>query len=496
MNPSAWSALLQAMEDETLGAAKPLPTEIPVKEPSGEVAPLVEPAPVAAPSEPAAPSAPPPAAPAERPSMRNLAQQYGIDMNDVQPTPRTANPSRLTSDLSRASSTLGAAIAGVKPDTSYADTLEKRGASDAAATDKSNDDLTNFKRQLMLRVASDRAAKPGTGPLDPTSAEYLAAVAHIEGNDRMKAVWDRIVAKSKEYGVVPDPYRLAKDFKLGTAEGHNQSEENSIRTQTGANTRQVKGQGFIREMDAVNHGQTVALRGLDNELKKISQANNADHPFRDFAGDVIPDVESAKLVRRNDALAAQMEFLAKKLITEIKTNDALDQKNPLSNRVIAETYQELLNIARDKENFGVPSGKDMEQLALMVADPRSWMEFFTDQGTASLESLIANTRARGEAFAQTNHFGPYGQKNGKAASPNFTPPGAPAAPTTAPLSPREAVKKALLRAQEAGTALTGATEVAPDAKIKVQDENGKTGRIPAAAVEAWLKKNPARKALE
>jgi hypothetical protein len=505
MNPSVYSALMQALEEESEAV---LPTDVAVKEPNGEIAPVVE---DAAP-EPVKPLAPPLAGTPEVPA-RTLGDKYGLDdLSDAQPAPRAKNDLVLPASLSRAGAKLGAALAGVKAYTSAGDSIEKHGAVVAQGQDKVNDDLTKFKQQLMLRTA-DARSKKGDGPLDPTAPEYLAAVAQIEGQPRTKAVWDRITARSKEFGVVPDPYRFLKDFKTGTAESQVQSDTNSLRSATQAGIRQDKGISFRREQDARDYAQTLSLRELDHELKSIKAAKDAGHPFRDFAdSDSPPTLEEAKLVRRNDALAGQLNFLTKKLMNEIKTNSALDKKNPLANAVVYQTYQEILNIARDKENFGVPSHNDMEQLGRMIANPTTWMELVSGQGIASLQSLLDNNQARTEIFAQTNRFGPYGQKAGQTVGPNanapdssaWPSPGAPAPSATPKPTNYERVKKAVQRAKgaaaEAGTAIVGGvtdavTEVSPDAEIDVVNENGDEGTVPASQIEAWLKENPKRRAL-
>lgn len=489
---SNYAALMKLLEDETLGAVHPPPLDVATEVkmdgvPVEPVAPIEPPPATVAP-----PVEPPPAVggAATRKRYTTVGADMGVDMSDAVPLPRTENPNRFAADMSRASSTLGAAIAGVKPDYGFADNMEKRGASDAAALDKSNDDDTNFKRQLLLRVVQDKAAKGDPKLADESTPEWKSADALYSTDPRLKAQWLAYKSETRAKGLPADVNLFQKNAV-------------SIRSQYGADDRTDRGITSRVESreDSQAHAKEMQDREVNNWLDKADVTDwyrkqedyrQASHPHRAIMPGVQPpSMDTQKKILDADAKADEMKILIRAVRKTVAGLSPTERINPFQNEQLRVQYGLLRDTYRIWKNFGVPSGKDMDMIRDVVDDDRRFINIISNRNDAALDTLDGHIGAATDSFAHNYGYGAYGTGGADTA----------AAPPSA--DPRTIVRNRLMGGSAptpspaaAAPAEPGVTQVDPNQKIRVQDENGKTGRIPASAIEAWLAKNPARKALE
>lgn len=485
---SLYAALLQAAEDEATGAAS-LPTDEPVLEPGGQPATVEEmqAEPVITP-----PSEPPPAAPAvkaapaapEAPkSFRDYLMQYGLSEKDVTPLQRTPNSSSFAADIGRAGNTIGAAFAGTKPDSSFYDNMEKRGAGEAAGRDAAMDSATKFKQQFMLKVGDDKKAAKSAAMKDPSSPEYLAAVAQIKGDPDTSKRWDKVVAEARGFGVVPDPELFIKNFKMSQAVAQQGADSRTEKSQAGADRRMGLSQDFRREMVGTEATIRIAQTQYQSELKKASEARDAYHPNRIQLGPV--DIVDARKMRALDTDAQFILGQIDLLREEIRKhgNDVL-RVIPGFRGTILSVQQSIASAILRANEYGVPNGRDWEMVYKELGDPTKFVDLVTNQQDDQVLQAGENIRARTEAKAREVGYGPYASGSGKAQE------------LPKPVAPdvRSIVEGAPAPGQ--ASAPPTATEVDPNKMIRVQDGD-KQFRIPARAVQKWISNSPkTRKALE
>lgn len=487
-------------------AALPAPK---VAAPAPTFAPLADsPAPVDV--TPPAPTPAPPANPRDylKSKLASMADKYGLEsLQDFAPTPIPDNIAagrsdrRLGLDLARAGDTIGAAFGGVKSNPQPFNDMAAADSADATSFDKDVNNYDNFKRQLALKASSDRAAKAGKFDpelADPNSAGYKTLRAALASTPEGRRAVESFESNARAAGVTPDLNRF--DLKVGqglsasTAVGNN--ERNSTRTVA----ENEKSRDFQRQMNEVSFGEALTKEAVGEEMKIAKELRGAEHPQRDVVNNKAPPTEEmAKKTRINDANTEFLVASTKKLINVIRNTPNLDRVNPLANGAIKSLQQDLLDQVRVVHEFGVPSGKDMEQLAREVADPTTFGSLIDsivngnedgNQSVQKLKMLAEQAIAKSEAFAKAAGYGPYGQKS-----------------AAAPASPEEIGRNALGKnrvgspavkppARAPGTSPETAVQVPDNAEIQVINENGDPGSIPANKVQAWLARNPKRKAVQ
>lgn len=409
MNASAYSALLKKFFDDQENA---IPTEVPVREPDGSVAPLPpeiasateaavkEPAPLAAPEAPAV------AKPEEPTPGKTLADWYGVDMADAAPTPRHSNRMVLPSAISRAGSQLGAALAGVKPDTSAGDLLYKEGASEAAALDKSADDLTNFKRQLMLRADG---AKRGVGGkkynddlANPNSGAWKAFDIAMESTESTRGPWQKFKKDAIANGITPDANYF--DVKISTGISGDTSRYNAEQGRVATGQRQEKSFEHAKEMEGLRFGNRVTLLGLQEEFKQLADARDANVPGYAPKAGATPTKEDGGKLKISNAKHEKVKYLLSEMREYLKENpDAFDKANPFSDEKseLSVLYGKLRDAYRIAEEFGVPSGNDMAMIADVVKDPRKFLNIFSGRDEPGYKKLLDLTTKEKDIFADS-----------------------------------------------------------------------------------------------
>lgn len=420
MNPSAYAALLKLAEDETLGAT--LPTDVPVditsaaalvdEEPSAEAVPDV----VAPPAAPVAP----PAAPAVKP-LRTVADKYGVELSDATPEPRTPNASKLAAGLSRASTTLGSAIAGVRPNYSFSDGMRKDGANEAAALDKSHDDLTNFKQQLMLRVAQDKS-KGAPELEDPMSSEYKQLEAMYMSEPHTRKLLTEYQARAREMGVTPSMNAFVKQVKLNQGMAQGGATERSEAGIAARNTGREDSQAHAKEMAEVGVQNSFKKLSFADALKEMGEVRHAQVPDMPIRAGASPTTQDGEQVKANNYKTAAVSDGLDALMNYVRANpDAIDKLNPFGDEKseLSVLYGKVRDAYRVAAQFGVPSGKDMEMIADVVKDPRRFLNVFSGRDMAAFEALKGATLRERDLFARTRGYDPSGASTGapKAANP-------------------------------------------------------------------------------
>jgi hypothetical protein len=477
MNPSIYAALLKSLDDE----AKGLATDVPVKGPTGEVEPVpgvspeladafarggtpsevhAEPPPVAA--EPVAPVAAP--APA-KPATETFADKYGVDFEDAKPAPRHSNRMYLPAAISRAGSQLGAALAGVKPDTSTGDLLHKEGANEAAALDKSADDFTKFKQSLLMKASEGRAART------KEKLNFEQADALFSSDPNLKDLWAKYKAQAVALGASPDVDLFAKQAA-------------SIRGQTGATGRHESGiihrdkaredqQQHAFDLAKMQHGYAMDRRDYEEELKLAKDSRESLHPDRKFIdGEAPPTDGRAAKVRDMDADARYILPQIDRLRALIK------QHGPDVMRVVPGFRGEVLSLQQAvaaaflrAKGYGVPTANDWDMVLKEIGDPTRFVDLVTNQQDDQLKTAASSIHAMTEANARANGYGPWAKDSGLQA-PRYQPrrpASAPAAGAPAPVGTREN------------------PEVVDKARFRL---NGKVVKVPADKLEQFKKDYP------
>lgn len=348
-----------------------------------------------------------------------LGEAYDIPMGDATPQPRTANPNALLSGLTRAASTLTSGIAGVKPDTSFADGIQKDGDNQAIRQDKANDDLTNFKQQLLAKVVGDREVKRGSydsGLNDPNSAAYKNMLARFQSDDTSKRFLERAQMNAKIQGLPHLDLNTIKELKPGQAISATGASDRASTAEANKFTRMEDAQNHSKEMAGLQFNYAVQKMDYGDALKVLGEERHATNPGRDFKRDAsgnqvgAPTAEMAKLVLVNDAGSRKVKMLTEKLLMAVRASNPVDAANPASpvRMVLAQIHQDLLNQVRVLENFGVPSGKDMEQLARSVQDPTWFRNIVTGREFGALEQLIQSNDEKADIYADTFGYGRMG----------------------------------------------------------------------------------------
>lgn len=414
MNPSLYSALLSTLGDEEEGVIPPLDTHVPVVAPESVDAAFAPPAPAPVeptpPPEPADPladvkakivAAAKPAQPEEKPSLRSLADKYGLSMEDMLPAPPTPNRSTLASDIGRAGNTIGSALAGVKPDGSTFDRMEQRGAQSAAQQDAAIGGLTNFKRQLMLKVAEDKRK----GGKDKIAFED--ADAFFKNDKYLAPVWAKFVADARAAGREPD----VELFK---------SQAGGYRSQAGAQLGREYTQGEIskRQEDSQQfHLQTMAIGGdialdakdYEEKLKTARDARQAFHPDRALIDPHRPPSEVA--AREQQEIDADAQFITGQ-VAELRA--LIKENGPDVLRVIPGFRGRILSLQQSiaaatlrANKYGVPTGKDWEMVDREIGDPTRFVDIVTHQQDSQIVQAVRNINLRTESAARTRGYGPW-----------------------------------------------------------------------------------------
>jgi len=322
---------------------------------------------------------------------------FANNMEAMKPKDPTPNPNRLSSDIARAGSMLGAAIANTKADTTFADTLDKRGTEDAFRADKAAMDETNFNQQMGLQLLHPdklKAEKDPYDPLlnDPNSAPYKQKEAMLKAG--APKFWAKVQESTKAGG---KPWVDLNESHLGMKVKDIISQEQATgRTALGVDAKVSEGQ---KNRDATAERQLVGIQasfdrmGLADAYKANEDSRKSMLPNRAKRPNTYQTAEQAKTVARKDADALVAKAAIQDLIQFANTLSPAERLNPWQNQVVQKKHQDILNKIRVNEQFGVPSGKDMEQLARLVSDPSSFSQIIRDQSFEVLDDL-ANSVAR------------------------------------------------------------------------------------------------------
>lgn len=482
MNPSLYAALLGLPKEEAEGAA--VPADPPEVETGVEVA---EPPPDSTPEQhilktafeagtkpdydameasmsTAAPMpktdtdvvrekllAPEPVAEPAKPSLRSLADKYGLSLEDMLPPQPRGNDSRLASDLGRAGNTLGAALAGVKPDHSFYDNIEKRGAADAAAMDARGDSFTKFKQALMLKVAEDKAAKKSKydpALADPNSPEFKAREAAIKSTTSGRLMLQRYYENAKASGVAPDLNQI--DAKISNFGSWDQSGQNAQMTDTRTRDLHEDQKAYDQLKRTEEYNRSLTKLGLEDDLKQRAEMRHANVPDYVPAKDATPTAEDAQKVKLNNFKSAKVLNLLDEMKGWITQHqDVFARINPLDdpNSELSVIYGKLRDAYRVAEDFGVPSGNDMNLIADVVKDPRKLLNAFTGRDAGAYDALRRIVSKEQLMYAQSRGYVPAnGATQGPASNQNIvrsrilgegqkvTPPAGGPAPTVGPAS--------------------------------------------------------------
>lgn len=474
---SAYAALLKQIEDEALGAATsapPLDTSAVITEPTPPATTVAAPAVETAPVEPS-PTTTTPVEPLRArttpETLRTLAEKYGVHMADAAPLPPSPNNASLAADLGRAGATIGAAIGGVKPDTDFYDNIEKRGAAHAQQNDKNAAGYVDFKRQLLAKVATEKAAKGDKDPelSDPQSPRYLAAEAMVMSQPRMAALWKNTKTRAKEMNVVPDIGLFLKQYKVSNAESNQQSEDNSVRNEEAGYKKQNKALTHAETMEELRQGNREKNMVLADALKELGEIRHATVPDWSVKPDAHPTVVDGERVKLNNYKTLKVTQGLDRLMDYMKAHpDAFDKLNPLDDEKseLSVLYGKVRDAYRVAEDFGVPSGKDMQMIGDVVQDPRRFVNIFSGRDMAGFETLKRATEEERNAYNNAH---------------GYVQPKAGATPAAAP-RPQSPLDKVKARIMGGGESPEAETQPKPNGGVKIETgttmtaKNGKTYR--------------------
>lgn len=340
--------------------------------------------------------------------LRSLADKYGVTMNDVMPVPRAQNESRFAANIGRAGDTIGAAFAGVKPNTSFYDNLERQGASDAAGTDARNDAMARFKQQLMLKVASD---KQKNAPMSP--AEFKAYDIQFSSDPYLKDQWEATKKAAAEAGIQPNVELFAK--QATSIRGQGGASERAGQTDTRARELHRDSQDFTREMASTHQGYSLDKAAYDDQLRLARDARDASIPDRAMLGDAKrpPTPVMAKEVREIDADA---QFILPQIE---KLRNLVKQTGPDVLRVIPGMRGQILSLQQSiaaatlrANGYGTPTGSDWEQVYREIGDPTKFVDLVTSSQDDQLSQAAESIKARTEARAREYGYGPFQKDSG------------------------------------------------------------------------------------
>lgn len=423
---SIYAQLLQALQDETQGAGPPLPAVAPVKEPTPDVAASL--GVTVPPPSPAGESTPVTGgfAPLPEPELEaspvvapQVDPEEKITLEDVQPTPRAANQAILPSAISRAGSQLGAALAGVKADTSAGDRLYAEGAHQAQATDKSEDEYTNFKRQLMLKAGTVKRTPTGKKYNDslanPNSNEWKTFDLAMRSTESTRGPWEKFVNDAKANGVTPD----ANFFEAKVSQGisGDTSRLNNQNSALAAERRQMTGQEFTREMEGIRANRIIDLKQLDEEIRLARDARDAFIPDRAFIDpNQPPNHMAAKAVRETDA---HLRFV---LPAIERLRGMIQEKGgwravPGFNGEVASLAMAVNAAMLSANGYGVPTGEDWNMILKELGDPTRWADLVTQNQDRAITEAAKHILEKSEAKARSMGFMPYSRGSGNAAKP-------------------------------------------------------------------------------
>lgn len=472
MDRSRFNFLLDPEEDENLAVAA---AQIP------EVAPVEAPAPaVIPPSAPVAQDDAEPQDPLALVRAKLREKLFADNMAAMKPKAPTEIKDRLFSDLARAGSQMGAAIAGTKADTSFSDTMDKRSAEDALRQDKVNADETHFNQKLGIELMHPDKAKVDKNAYDPAKA------------DRNSAIWKAIAAEYK----AADPVRFAAleaEYKANGKDidwNYVSTKPSQMMAQGGADLRndknnrtkimlQINTFGHDDRKRAEEFARKIFGKDYDQRLQLEDEQRKSNLVQRGFLdANNPPNPEFAKKMANADIESGRIEMYANKL-NELVKADVARGLNPMDNANIGQIYGLLRDSYRTWAQFGVPSGKDMEMIRDVVADPRDVSAFvknFTQPGY--YDAALRSIKDANEFAAQQYGYGPRG--TGSISQPGAT------GPTKNELY--EAGVKTRFGNQ---TPPADKPAPAPQASTKVSfDLNGKTVSVPPEKAEEFQKMYP------
>jgi hypothetical protein len=462
-----------------------------------EIAVRVSPKAMAAAAPPPAVTEPVVAPPVAPKPIRTVADKYGVEMDDALPPTRVAkNENALASGLLRAGSQLAAAVGGGRPDYAAADALDKQGMADAGLKNEREDKLVDFKRQLLAKVLSDRAAKADAGQnMDPTSEEYRATVALNKSDPASARRWDEYERNSMNEGVKPNPYEFAKAYKLGQAAGQTNTKEGQVYGFGQRKGMQEDSQEHAEKMEGIRFSNALVKLGVQEGYKLDAEARHANVYERPKLQGATPTAEHAKLVMVSDARKNRVSEGLQKLMDFMTANpDALSKMNPLDGErsELGVLYGNVRDAYRVAADFGVPSGNDMKMIDDVVKDPRRFLNIFTGRDTEGFRKLQEIVNSESDSYAKT--FG-YGPRSGAPMA---------GAPSAQPQDPRTVLKNAWKQGKSAVEAVVGGSPTpaptaapplsgaavqepaSPSASAEVERKDPKTGKV--AIFDAATKK--------
>ena len=331
-----------------------------------------------------------------------LAQLLGIKREEMLPKAPTPNANRFSADLSRAGAQIAGGIANVKPDTSYADSLEKRGADDALRQDKANMDETNFNQALGLKVLDNKMGKGGEDPdlNDPSKPAWKAMYAQYKaGNPEFLSELESQTLAAGLPHINWNKVSIKPNVPYSQAQTNDRTDKN-IKAGFGKQTRafgqqdKVLATRFSMDLDKMSMGDAYKQAG---EMRHSNIVNRATLP------NATPTAGQATIVLRKDADSLVAKGAIEELVQATSKLRPEELANPFANADFKRMHQDILNKIRVNEQFGVPSGKDMEQLERLVADPTTLSAIVKDQAFDQLRGL-ANSVAR-DAEVTANNYG-------------------------------------------------------------------------------------------
>lgn len=353
--------------------------------------------------------------PIERVKAKLRERLFANDMESLRAKAPTENANLASANYARGGALIGSGIgnlsgnAAAKPDMSYADSLLKQGELDAQKLDKQNAEDTDFNQKLAIASLTDKS-KAEKNPYDPelndvNSAAYKAKVAEMEFAS-------------------PGSYKRANDAAVASGLPHLDFNRQSIKakellSQQGSNDRNDKNNRtkILLQSNSFNHDDRKRAEEFARKLmgKEYDQRLQVDDERR--KGNLVergfldpsnpPSAEFAKKMVEADIHSGQVQMYADTLDKMIKA-DVAKGLNPLDNAGIGQVYGLLRDAYRDWAKFGVPSGKDMEMIRDVVADPRDFsalVKNFTQPGYYN--SAMQSIKDANEYAA--HHYG-YGAK--------------------------------------------------------------------------------------
>lgn len=306
---------------------------------------------------------------------------FANNMAAMKPKAPTENANRSAATIANAGALIGSGIGSLagnvtKPNTDFGDTLLKQGELDASKLDKNNMDETNFNQQLGIASLSDKT-KAEKNPYDPElndphSAKYKAAIAEMEfaSPGSFKKLNDAAIAAGLPH----------YDFNRKSIKNANLLSDHGATERTRENIRsKLQMQGITLSHDDRKRAEEFARRILGKEYDQglqiedeLRKGNVAHRGFLDPSSP--PSADSAKKMVEADIQTGRIRMYAKVLDKMIKDDNAKGL-NPLDNMAIKQQYGLLRDSYRDWAKFGVPSGKDMEMIRDVVADPTEITSF-------------------------------------------------------------------------------------------------------------------------